>query len=106
MGTLKTLWSTTECNEKNRALLLCCPSSKDGQLTQVHKEIPGKLWGTPRNDWLVNVYCARLGMSKQASLLVQWLAVCLVMQGSLVPSLVWEDPTCLGATKAMLSHNN
>ena len=25
--------------------------------------------------------------------MVQWLRVCLEMQGTLVPSLVWEDPT-------------
>ena len=60
MGTLKTLWSMTKYDDKNRALLLCCPSGKDGQLTQVHEEIPGKLRGIPRNDWLVNSYCAKI----------------------------------------------
>ena len=34
-----------------------------------------------------------------ASLVVQWLRICLAMQGTLFQSLVWEDPTCLGATK-------
>ena len=29
-----------------------------------------------------------------ASLLVQWLWICLAMQGTLVLSLIWEDPTC------------
>ena len=39
-----------------------------------------------------------------ASLVVQWLRVCLPMQGTRVRALVWEDPTCRGAT-APVSHN-
>ena len=38
------------------------------------------------------------------SLVAQWLRICLPMQGTQVQSLVWEDPTCLGATKP-LRHN-
>ena len=34
-----------------------------------------------------------------ACLVVQWLRICLSMQGTCVPSLVWEYPTCHGATK-------
>ena len=40
----------------------------------------------------------------QASLVAQWLRVCLPMQGTRVRALVWEDPTCRGATRPM-SHN-
>ena len=32
-----------------------------------------------------------------ASLVAQWLRVCLLMQGTRVRALVWEDPTCHGA---------
>ena len=39
-----------------------------------------------------------------ASLVAQWLRVCLPMQGTQVRALVWEDPTCHGATKPV-SHN-
>ena len=39
-----------------------------------------------------------------ASLVVQWLGICLPVQGTRVRSLVWEDPTCRGATRPM-SHN-
>ena len=35
---------------------------------------------------------------------VQWLRICLPMQGTQVPSLVWEYPTCRRATKPM-GHN-
>ena len=39
-----------------------------------------------------------------ASLVVQWLRICLPMQGTRVRALVWEDPTCCGATRPV-SHN-
>ena len=32
-----------------------------------------------------------------ASLVAQWERICLPMQGTQVRSLIWEDPTCLGA---------
>ena len=38
------------------------------------------------------------------SLVVQWLRICLPMQGTRVQALVWEDPTCHGATRPV-SHN-
>ena len=40
----------------------------------------------------------------RASLVAQWLRVCLPMQGTQVRALVWEDPTCRGAT-GPVSHN-
>ena len=39
-----------------------------------------------------------------ASLVAQWLGICLPMQGTQVRALVWEDPTCRGATRPV-SHN-
>ena len=39
-----------------------------------------------------------------ASLVVQWLRICLPMQGTQVRALVWEDPTCCGATNPV-RHN-
>ena len=32
-----------------------------------------------------------------ASLVAQWLTLCLLMQGTRVRALVWEDPACRGA---------
>ena len=40
----------------------------------------------------------------RASLVAQWLRVCLLMQGTRVRALVWEDPTCRGAA-GPVSHN-
>ena len=39
-----------------------------------------------------------------ASLVAQWLRICLPMQETRVRALVWEDPTCHGAT-GPVSHN-
>ena len=39
--------------------------------------------------------------STGTSLVVQWLRTHLPMQGTWVQALVWEDPTCCGATKPM-----
>ena len=39
-----------------------------------------------------------------ASLVAQWLRICLPIQGTRVRALIWEDPTCRGATKPV-SHN-
>ena len=39
-----------------------------------------------------------------ASLVAQWLRVCLPVQGTRVRALVWGDPTCRGAT-GPVSHN-
>ena len=33
----------------------------------------------------------------RASLVAQWLKICLLMQETRVRALVWEDPTCHGA---------
>ena len=40
----------------------------------------------------------------RASLVAQWLRICLLIQGTRVRALVWEDPTCHGATRPV-SHN-
>ena len=45
-----------------------------------------------------------LKITERASLVVQWLRICLAMQGTPVRSLVQEDPTCRVATKA--THHN
>ena len=39
-----------------------------------------------------------------ASLVAQWLRICLPMQGTRVRALVWEDPKCRG-TAGPMSHN-
>ena len=40
----------------------------------------------------------------RASLVAQWLRICLPTQGTQVRALVWQDPTCRGATRPV-SHN-
>ena len=66
--------------------------------------IPG--WGTKilHATWLgqnkqtnTTAKCLKTG----TSLVAQWLGIRLPMQGTQVRALVWEDPTCHGATKPM-----
>ena len=62
-------------------------------------------------EWSRNIhYPSRRSMStsiyvfSRASLVAQWLRICLSMQGTRVRALVWEDLTCHGATRPV-SHN-
>ena len=66
-------------------------------------------WDLSPQDQEVNNVTTRVGKREykfmcRASLVAQWLRVCLPMQGTRVRALVWEDPTCLRATKPV-SHN-
>ena len=49
-----------------------------------------------RRDYIKKIYWA--------SLVAQWLRIHLPMQGTRVPALVREDPTCCKATK-LVCHN-
>ena len=53
--------------------------------------------------WNVQTSCLSSTIIKQyrTSLLVQWLRICLPIQGTWVPSLVWEDPTGHRTTKSV-----
>ena len=55
---------------------------------------------------LLNIKKTNIPIKKmgRASLVAQWLRVCLLMQGTRVRALVWDDPTCHGAAGPM-SHN-
>ena len=46
-----------------------------------------------RSDFALVELSKKLG----ASLVAQWLRICLLMQGTRVRAQVWEDPTCHGA---------
>ena len=58
------------------------------------KKCTGLLW---RWGWLIL-------KTYRASLVAQWLRICLPMQGTRVRALVWEDPTCRRAA-GPVSHN-
>ena len=49
-------------------------------------------------------FSASFKIACRASLVAQWLRICLLMQGTRVRALVWEDPTCRGAA-GPVSHN-
>ena len=58
-------------------------------------------WMSPRAP---AAHCAGKTFHPGASLVVQWLRICLPMQGTRVRALVWENPTYRGATRPV-SHN-
>ena len=83
----KTLWETVTAKRTKEACQLNATWYPDG------------IWNRKRTVG---------GGSKKillwASLVAQWLRVRLPMQGTWVRALVWEDPTCHGATRPV-SHN-
>ena len=54
--------------------------------------------------YIVKVKYVSLKPKYRASLVAQWLTICLPMQGTQVQALVQEDPTCCRATKPVC-HN-
>ena len=69
------------------------------------REVPGVCLYTMQNGYLRMVYAGyHYKIRGRASLVAQWLRICLPMQGTRVRALVREDPTCRGATKP-LHHN-
>ena len=53
---------------------------------------------------MLSKYVQIKNRQNRASLVAQWLRICLLMQGTRVRALVWEDPTCRGAT-GPVGHN-
>ena len=98
------IWYHLYVESKNRYKLTYLENRK--RLT----DIENKLMVTTQERWRRSIwslgfsytilYIKRIG----TSLVAQWLRICLPMQGTLVRSLVQEDPTCCGATKPVY-HN-
>ena len=59
-----------------------------------------KMW----HIYTIKYYSAIKRNEIGASLVAQWLRICLPMQGTRVRALVWEDPTCHGPA-GPVSHN-
>ena len=71
--------------------------------TRLKKSSDSILRATGIYSWILNSgvtskVCVSSKMVLGASLVAQWLRVCLPMRGTRVRALVWEDPTCRGAT--------
>ena len=71
-----------------------------GKITNWNKSEEGKVY----DEGQVYGECVPTLRGLGASLVAQWLRICLPMQGTRVRALVWEDPTCRGAT-GPVSHN-
>ena len=63
--------------------------------------LPGSsVWGRSAQDFSVLYFITenfKHTKIERASLVAQWLRICLPMQETRVRALVWEDPTCHGA---------
>ena len=57
------------------------------------------VWVQPGHRTFKNHPRKKKKITPGTSLVVQWLRIRLPMQGTRVRALVWEDPTCRGATK-------
>ena len=66
--------------------------NEKGEVTTVTTEIQRIM-----RDYYKQLYSNKID-NLGASLVAQWLRICLLMQGTRVRALVWEDPTCHGAT--------
>ena len=75
------------------------------ELKPVSPELAGGFLTTaPPGKSLKTIFRLNLLIIKnvsRASPVAQWLRVCLPMQGTRVWALVWEDPTCRGATEPL-----
>ena len=66
---------------------------------------PMRVWKLKINKWSNLRMCfSNLNLMCGGSLVAQLLGICLPMQGTRVRALVWEDPTCRGAT-GPVGHN-
>ena len=72
---------------------LCFPTKQNLLLLNCRRIIPTTQQQQKTNNSIKN--------GQRASLVAQWLRIRLPMQGTRVQALVWEDPTCHGATKPM-----
>ena len=70
------------------------------QPCRIESHLVKKMW----HIYTIEYYSAIKKSEIGASLVAQWLRICLPMQGTRIRALVWEDPTCRGATKPV-SHN-
>ena len=85
----------------NKCTILVSDNGKDYACVEA-----GGIWkiSIPSSTFCYETKNALKNKLFRASLVAQWLRICLPMQGTRVRALVWEDPTCHGATRPV-SHN-
>ena len=91
-----------------------CSSAQNNASVFIPHSIPANSYSPSRSNSnafskkLSEIHSLALDLDKKQVLglpwVVQWLRICLSMQGTWIQSLVWEDYTCRGATKPMC-HN-
>ena len=84
-------WFQTCCCQNYKRINFCCST-------------PPSLWYLVSADLAEKYNLKTFQNVMRASLVAQWLRVCLLVQGTRVRALVWEDPTWRGAA-GPVSHN-
>ena len=101
------LYFSSELLKPTPAFLVVSSASLFGlPISPEFSKIPGFIHKLKNPDYILFLPTRSLlkNYPKGASLVAQWLRICLPMQGTRVRALVWEDPTCRGAT-GPVSHN-
>ena len=86
------------------AVPFCRGSSQPRNWTQISRIAGGFFTSWATREALNCWYASDISWKSEASAVVQWLEIYLSMQGTPIWSLVWEDPTCHGATEPVC-HN-
>ena len=104
LGAAKLLWLSSVSVSCCFSIAVDSDQLSSGEVLLI-KERGGDELGTRVRFQRMRGHGRRAGPSaEKASLVAQWLRICLPMQGTRVRALVWEDPTCRGATRPV-SHN-
>ena len=103
------LWDTAKAGLRGKFIALKSylkkqETSQINNLTLHLKQVEKEEQKNPKVSRRKEIIKIRSEINERASLVAQWLRICLPMQGTRVWALVWEDPTCRGATGAV-SHN-
>ena len=86
------------------AVPFCRGSSQPRNWTQISRIAGGFFTSWATREALNCWYASDISWKSEASAVVQWLEIYLSMKGTPIWSLVWEDPTCHGATEPVC-HN-
>ena len=99
----------TSCNAGNQVQSLGQEDPLEKGMATHSSILAWRIPWTEEPGGLLSMELQRVGhdwvtFTQRASLVIQWLRICLALQGTPVWSLVQEDSTCLGATKPVC-HN-
>ena len=92
------LWDTAKAGLRGKFIALKSylkkqETSQINNLTLHLKQVEKEEQKNPKVSRRKEIIKIRSEINERASLVAQWLRICLPMQGTRVRALVWEDPT-------------